>query len=149
MSEKIGSMTLAELSKRMQDIDFAMMLTHTEAGRIAGRPMSNNGDVEYRGDSFFFTWEHARTVGDIERDPKITLAYQANKSLLGKPGIMITVEGDAELIREKSELKAHWVPELDRWFEQGIDTPDVVMIKVHATRIHYWDGMEEGEVSLS
>ena len=33
-------------------------------------------------------------------------------------------------------------------FEQGIDTPGVVLVKVHATRIHYWDGEDEGEVPL-
>ena len=33
-----------------------------------------------------------------------------------------------------------------RWFEKGIYTPGIVIIKAHATRIHYWDGTEDGEV---
>ena len=28
------------------------------------------------------------------------------------------------------------------------DTPGLVLIKVHAIRIHYWDGEDEGEVAL-
>ena len=45
--------TLRDISEKVRDIDFAMLLTRTESGEIAGRPMSNNRDVEYDGDSFF------------------------------------------------------------------------------------------------
>ncbi len=37
---------------------------------------------------------------------------------------------------------------LERWFKDGVDTPGLVLIKVHAGRIHYWDGEDEGEVNL-
>lgn len=140
--------TLKELAGKMADIDFSMLLTHTEGGAIAGRPMSNNGDVDYEGDSFFFVWEHTRTVSDIVRDPKVTLSMQGKAGLFGKPPLMIAIEGEAELVRDKAVFASHWQEELDRWFEQGIDTPGVVMIKVRAVRIHYWDGDDEGEVVL-
>ena len=54
--------TLEDISEKLRDIDFAMLMTHTETGEIAGRPMSNNRDVEYNGDSYFFTSEQTRTV---------------------------------------------------------------------------------------
>ena len=57
--------TLSDLSKKMRDIDIAMLSTHTEGGAIAGRPMSNNGEVEYDGASYYFTWETSRMVADI------------------------------------------------------------------------------------
>ena len=34
-----------------------MLNTHTDGGQIATRPMSNNRDVEYDGDSWFFVAE--------------------------------------------------------------------------------------------
>ena len=51
-----------------------------------------------------------------------------------------------ELIRDKAEFEAHWTKGLERWFQDGVDTPGLVLIKVHANRIHYWDGENEGEV---
>jgi len=144
----MSSMDLKPLSKKLADIDFTMLQTHTDNGQIAGRPMSNNGEVEYQGDSYYFTWHQSRMVQDIQRDPRVALCFQANTGLLGKPGIMVHVEGNAELINDKAAFSQHWNAELDRWFKDGVDTPGVVMIKVHAARINYWDGEDNGEMVL-
>ncbi|PHK94476.1 pyridoxamine 5'-phosphate oxidase [Pseudoroseomonas rhizosphaerae] len=137
----MGQKTLHDLSERMRQIDIAMLATHTEGGAIASRPMSNNGDVEYDGRSYYFSYGDARTVSDIEADPKVTLSFQGPKRFA------VAVEGMAELIRDKGAFREHWTPELDKWFDQGIDTPGIVLIKVTAERIHYWDGTEEGELT--
>ena len=134
--------SLPEISKRMREIDIAMLSTHTEGGAIAGRPMSNNGDVDYDGDSYYFTWEESRMVDDIKRNRNVALSFQGEKAF------MVAVEGKADLIRDREAFKQHWTPELDEWFQDGVDTKGLVLIKVHATRAHYWDGEEEGEVRL-
>ncbi|MBB4659499.1 pyridoxamine 5'-phosphate oxidase family protein [Parvularcula dongshanensis] len=144
----MATKTLHELSETMRKIDFCTLFTRTEGGALAGRPMSNNGDVEYEGDSYFFTYEEARTVSDIERDENVAMSFRGNEGLLGKPPIFITIEGKAEAIREKAQFEAHYTKDLDRWFEQGTDTPGLVLLKVHASRIHYWDGEEEGELTV-
>jgi general stress protein 26 len=140
--------TMMELSKKMRDIDFAMLFTKSDDGEVAGRPMSNNGKVEYQGDSFFFAYDSTRTAQDIMRDPKVGLSYQGTGSLFGKPPIFIAIEGNASLIQDKQALESRWSMDLDRWFPQGIDTPGIVMIKVSASRIHYWDGSDEGELII-
>jgi general stress protein 26 len=142
------TMTLADLSKKMKDIDFSMLFTHSESGAMAGRPMSNNGDVKYDGDSYFFTFEESETIHDIERDATVALSLAASKGLLGKPGLFIAVEGKATLIRDKASFSQHWTKDLDRWFKEGVDTPGIVLIKIHADRVHYWDGEDNGEVKL-
>jgi general stress protein 26 len=81
-----------------------------------------------------------------EGKPQVGLSFQGAKSLLGKPPLFIAVEGKAELIRDKAAFAEHWTKDLDYWFEQGIDTPNIVLIKVHASRIHYWNGRDEGEI---
>lgn len=135
--------TLADISEMMRDIDITMLSTHAENGAIAARPMSNNRDVNYEGDSYYFTWADSHTVGEIARDPNVSLSFQGQKH------VQIAVEGVAELVRDKAAFAAHWNPDLDKWFENGIETPDIVMIKVEAKRVHYWDGMEQGEIVLS
>lgn len=140
------SMTLKDLSKKMADIDFAMLTTKTKLGQLSSRPMSNNGEVDFDGDSYYFTWEDSRMTSDIERDPLVGLTFQGSKGLLGKPPLFVSVEGEAELIRDKALFVEHWTEELDRWFKNGIDTPGVTMIKVRAKRVHYWAGEDQGEL---
>lgn len=142
----MSKLSLADVAEKMREIDIAMLMTHAEGGAIAGRPMSNNQDVEYDGDSYYFTSEDTHTVGEIERNPQVAVTFHGKRHLLGKPGIQINVEGNAQIIRDKQAMKEHWTPELDRWFQQGVDTPGVVMIKVHANRVHYWDGMDHAEI---
>jgi general stress protein 26 len=144
MAEK----TLAELAGKMKDIDFAVLSTRTGGGAIAGRPMSNNREVEFDGAAYFFTCDETRTVADIRRDPQVGLAYQAKSGLLGMRPFFLTVEGRAEIVKDKERFAEHWTKDLDRWFEQGIDTPGLVLIKVRAERLHYWDGYEEGEIKV-
>lgn len=144
MAEK----TLAQLSEEMAALDFTMLFTHAGAGRMAGRPMSNNGEVAYDGDSYYFAYEHAHLVGQIEANPDVALSFQAGKSLLGKPGIMIAAEGRGEIVRDRARFADHWHKSLDRWFPDGPETPGLVMIKVHADRLHYWDGDDEGEIAV-
>jgi general stress protein 26 len=143
----MATMTKQELAKAMGKIDFAMLTTRTEGGLLATRPMSNNGEVAYDGDSFYFSWDSARTVSDILADPKVALSFQGSAGLFGKPPLFVAVEGSAAIVRDKAEFAKHWTSDLDRWFAEGIETKDMVMIHVHAERIHYWDGEDEGEVT--
>lgn len=138
MSEK----TLSALSKKMRGIDLTVLTTTTTGGQLAARPMSNNGEVDYDGTSYYFTYDKSRTVKDIRKDDQVQLAFQ------GKDYFFATVQGQAELIEDKAEMEEHWSPDLERWFKEGLDTPGIVMIKVAAKRIHYWDGEEDGEVKL-
>ena len=143
--------TLADISEAMKDIDFCMLTSRAEDGSIGGRPMSNNREVEFEGTSRFFTCDHHRSVSDIGRDRSVGLSYQGKAGLMGivgKPGMFIHVQGEARLVRDKARFAEHWQKDLEIWFEDGIDTPGLVMIEVAAKRIHYWSGMEEGEIEL-
>src|SRR4051812_10064556 len=73
----MSTKNLEDLAKDMAGIDIAILSTHTDGGQIANRPMSNNGDVSYDGTSYYFTYERARTVSDIQKDPKVALGFSS------------------------------------------------------------------------
>ena len=143
----MSRISLADIAKEMAGIDIAILSTHTESGEIANRPMSNNGDVTYDGTSYYFTYEQARAVANIGRNPKVALGFSSEAGLFSK-GVYVAVEGTAELIRDKAAFKQHWTSDLDKWFDNGVDTPGIVLIKVKAKRVTYWKGREEDEVKL-
>ena len=88
--------TLAELAELMKDIDFAMFSTHTENGAIASRPMSNNAQVEYDGDNYFFALDSTRVVTDIRANPNVSLGFQGKGGLLGMKPRFVAIEGRAD-----------------------------------------------------
>jgi general stress protein 26 len=138
MAEK----SLEEIADKMKNLDISMLTTQTDKGMLSSRPMSNNGEVAYNGNSYYFTYEQARTVQDITQNPNVNLGFE------GPEQLYISIAGKADLIRDKAQMNEHWTKDLDIWFKQGIDTPGVVMIHVKAERIKYWQGEDEGEVKV-
>jgi general stress protein 26 len=90
-----AEMSLSELADKMAHIDIAILTTRMAGGQLAGRPMSNNGDVKYSGESYFFTYEDTHTVADIERDPNVGLAYQGGSCPMAwcRIGYLIALSG--------------------------------------------------------
>ncbi|MEO8246422.1 MAG: pyridoxamine 5'-phosphate oxidase family protein [Chloroflexota bacterium] len=87
-----------------------MMTTRADDGALHGRPMSNNGEVEYDGDSY---------------------------------------EGQGEIVRDDIERKRQlWLEDLERWFQNGPDDPEVVLIKVSARHIDAWTKGEDRSFDL-
>ncbi len=143
--------TLADIAEAMRDIDFCTLATHTNGGAIGARPMSNNRTVDFDGTTRFFTYEDRLMVRDVAADPNVGVTYQGSaglKGILGAPGQFIHLEGRTEIVRNKATFAEHWDKSLDRWFPQGPDTPGIVLLEVAASRIHYWDGKEDGEIRV-
>lgn len=134
--------SLKDISRRMRNIDFCMMTTTAEDGALASRPMSTNGDVDYDGNSYLFSSEKQEVVKELEKNPHVNLSFTGEKKLF------VSVVGEAELIRDREQMKAHWQDKLEQWFEDGVDTPGIVMIRVKGQRVKYWQNWDSGEVKL-
>jgi general stress protein 26 len=146
----MAELTIQDISNKMKKIDICMMTTRNSVDMLESRPMSNNRDVEYEGESFFFTLDTMPMVRDLKAHPQVCLAFEEYRHLsLGHHRLYITVSGEAELIRDRHTMERHWKPELDKWFDKGIDTPGLTLIQVNARQLKYWDGMDHGEVMLA
>ena len=130
---------LASVAKLLKELDICMMTTRAAGGGLHGRPMSNNGEVEYDGDSWFFAQDGSRKVVEIDADPQVELAFIDTPN-----GTWINLEGEATVVRDDPERKREmWQKDLERWFANGPDDPEVVLIKVSARHIDAWAGEDE------
>ena len=143
----MSKLTLKDISAAMRHMDICMMVTKTPNGALESRPMSNNREVEYDGDSYFFTDGNFPVAKQIEADAQVNLAFM-HEPTLGK-SLYISVTGKGEVIRDKAEMKKHWVKDVEVYFKDGIDTPGIAMIHVKASNITYWNGKEEGDIPLT
>ena len=138
----MATLSLATIARSMRELDICMMVTETARGTLNSRPMSNNKDVTYKGDSYYFTYDGSQKVKELEANPNVNLNYE------GEKGLFISISGKAKLIRRKNAFEEHWNDSLNQWFPEGIDTPGIVLIHVKGTRLRYWQREKEGEISL-
>lgn len=131
--------SLKTIAEKMKNLDFCMMVTEDGQQRSHSRPMSNNGKVDYDGDSWFFTYEDSNKVEQIKKNNHVNLIYQTDEMLF------IECAGKGKIVKDKEVLKDKWVDGLDQWFPKGIDTPGICLIKVTAENVKFWHKEEEGE----
>jgi general stress protein 26 len=130
--------SLKTIAEKLKNIDFCMMTTIDGRGSMHARPMSNNGQVEYDGDSWFFTYEDSNKVRQVEKNDNVSLSF------ITKDFVFIECYGHAVIIKQKSTLEEHWIDELKQWFPEGVETPGICLMRVKASRVHFWDKEGEG-----
>lgn len=130
---------LQKAVEMMKAIDVAMLVTKTKGGAIAARPMSNNKDVSADdGTSYHFATDDGRIDDDLQRDDQCGATYSSGEAY-------VAVQGRAKLHQDRAAQEKHWVPDLEKWFQDGLDTEGLILIEVSPERIAYWKGREEGE----
>ncbi len=135
--------SIAKVAEMMRDIDFCMLTTNSGTGRLRARPMSNNGEVEFDGVVWFFSGAHTRKVADMEAEPRVQLSYAVPDEFR-----FISMTGEASIIRDDDKKRELWIADLERWFPQGPESDDVVLIKITPSLVTWWIGEEEGELTL-
>ena len=123
------------VSETMGRIDFCMMQTVGTHG-VNTRPMSNNGEVEYDGDNWFFARSDSTKIAEIQADHRVHLTFADNGA-----ANFISVWGSGEIFDDVDLKKKLWQKDLERWFENGPEDPEVALIKVSAVRIQTWGQM--------
>jgi general stress protein 26 len=143
----MNDISLKDIAEKMKDIDVCMMTTVTTDGNTSSRPMSNNRDVDYDGTSYFFTELDSRVATDIKTNDHVTLSAQHNK-LVGA-NTYISLSGKGKVITDRSEMKKHWNKDVEIYFKNGLDSPNIAMIQVRAKHIKFWEGAKESELNLN
>ena len=134
--------TLSDIAKKLKSIDVAMLITKTGSeGAIAARPMSNNKDVSAEdGTTYHFATDDGRIDDDLKASDQCGATYSSGE-------FYCAVQGIGKLHRDRATLEKHWVPDLEKWFEKGLDTEGLILIEVSPARIDWWEGREEGEIT--
>lgn len=140
---KRPSSTIKKIAKLMRDVDFCMLTTHTRGGGLRARPMSNNGEVEFDGDVWFFSAADSRKVKEIRTTPRVHLSYVDLDQWR-----FVSMAGRARIVRDVAKKQELWQEALQQWFNEGPESDDIVLIKVTPTVVSYWTKNDEGELRI-
>lgn len=131
------SQEFADVAKAMAKIDVCMMQTVGEHG-VNTRPMSNNGEVEYDGDNWFFAKSDSTKITELAEDDRVQLTFADHDG----PNF-ISVWGTGAVVDDVELKKKLWHKDLAQWFENGPEHPEVALIKVTANKIQTWGQIGE------
>jgi len=121
------------LLEKIKDIHVAMMSTVAADGSLNSRPMATQ-EAGKDGDLWFFTYENAPKVGEVEQDQQVNISYTKPDA-----NLFVSVSGRAELVKDRKKIKSLWKPLMKAWFPNGEDDPALALLKVHVDHAEYWD----------
>lgn len=140
MSDRTGD--IKKLHDMIKDIRFAMLTTVEEDGTLRSRPMATQ-EFEFDGDLWFFTSADATKVNEVQHEHHVNVSYAEPKDQK-----YVSVSGTAQLIRDKSKIEELWNPLLKAWFPDGLDDPQLSLLKVSVDKAEYWDSPSSKVVRL-
>jgi general stress protein 26 len=121
-----------KFKKLVTDINVCMFITNNRENNHT-RPMATI-EVEDNGTLWFFTDVRSIKVEEVSAENKVHLVY-------AHPGkeSYLDVWGKADVITDKQIIKDKWSPLVKAWFPNGVDDPNLALLKVQPNNIYYWN----------
>lgn len=123
-----------KLKALVKCINIAMLTTLDERGSLHSRPMSCNGTIDDDGTLWFFTSSQSSKVDEIDRRQQVNVSFADPHRQE-----YVSLSGTAQLIQDRQQLQQRWQPTLQAWFPNGLDEPDLALLKVTIEKGEYWD----------
>ncbi len=130
---------LAKFKKLAEDVRVCMFITNTNSNDEHTRPMSTI-EVEENGTLWFYTDIRSIKVEEVATEHQVHLTYAHP----GKESYM-DVWGTATIVTDKKQIKDKWSAFLKAWFPNGVDDPNIALLKIVPNESYYWDS-ESGKM---
>jgi general stress protein 26 len=133
---------IKKLEKLIQGIKVAMLTTVDESGRIHSRPMATQ-QIEFNGDLWFFSTQNSHKIAELKRESKVQISYVDEDSHR-----YVSISGAAQVVKDPDKAKELWSPLYKAWFPEGLNDPNLVLLKVTVDQAEYWDSPSSAVVHL-
>ncbi len=115
----------------LEQFETAMLVTRDGDGRLHARPLAVAGR-EVTGDLWFVTSTETSAFEEAQEDGAALVTMQGG-------GTYLAIGGVAEVLRSRQRLEELWRPTWRAFYPDGLDTPDLVLIRLVAHEAEYWD----------
>jgi general stress protein 26 len=130
------------LRAKLKRIRICMFTTCDGTGRLTSHPMALQ-DAEDDGCLWFFTAAHTNLARDLPGNPAVNLSFAEPADSL-----YVSVSGRAELLNDRARIAQLWNPMVAAWFPEGLDDPELRLVKVDAHSAEFWDSKSSRMVQL-
>ncbi|WP_229073789.1 pyridoxamine 5'-phosphate oxidase family protein [Actinoplanes sp. DH11] len=124
----------------VKDARICMLTTMTEDMRHVSRPMALQ-DVEFDGELWFFTYADSDLVEQIGRHPQVNVSFSD-----AKQNNWVSIAGAASRVDDRGKAAELWSAPLKAWFPEGLETPNLTLVKVTGQTAEYWESAHSSKV---
>lgn len=124
---------IGKLAELIHGIDIAMLTTLAEDGTLRSRPMAIQRQ-RFDGQLWFYTQMDSPKSHEIQEDQRVNVSFAEPKQHR-----YVSVSGEAELVRDQEKIKEFWSPTYKRWFPEGLEDPNLVLLRVTVDQAEFWD----------
>jgi general stress protein 26 len=100
---------IPQIAALINEIDICLFATRGDDGQLHARPMSNNGQVAWDGQSWFFAPTDGRLVAELRADPAAVAAYRAEEGFA-----FVSVSGRATSETDQQLKERYSLDDLER-----------------------------------
>ncbi|MGW4497560.1 pyridoxamine 5'-phosphate oxidase family protein [Micromonospora sp. NPDC004336] len=130
------------VTELVREARICMLTTIGVDGRLVSRPMGLQ-EAEFDGDLWFFAYADSAKVRQIRVNPEVNVAFSDSKR-----NAWVSIAGTAQEGYDRAKAEQLWNPLLKAWFPDGLETPGITLVKVHASSAEYWDSPSSTVVNL-
>ena len=121
-----------------------LFCTKIETGKpFSTRPMSAQ-KVDNGGNIWFLSDKDSTKNMELKDDDHVQLLFSGSSH-----SDFLSVYGKASINYDKAKIKELWEPIVKTWFQQGVDDPNISVIKVEPSEGYYWDTKHGKIVALA
>ena len=95
---------------------------------MSTREMDENGDI------WFFLADDSKKADEAQADSDVALSYADAKGMR-----FVSVAGTASVVHDRAKMEELYSPSLDIWFEKGLDTPGIALLRVTPVECEFWE----------
>jgi general stress protein 26 len=140
MADKTEQEQRETVKKLAKDARICMLTTMTGDGRHVSRPMALQ-DVEFDGDLWFFAYSDSDLVAQVKANPQVNVSFSD-----AKQNAWVSIAGAAVQTDDRGKAEELWNPLLKAWFPDGLETPNLTLIKVTGQTAEYWESAHSSRV---
>lgn len=129
-----GQDPVAHFEKLIKGIKFAMLTTMTDDGTMRSRPMATQTKDFDHEHLWFYTKRSSPKSYEISSNREVHLSYASPED-----NRFVSVTGSAEIVEDRRKMEELWSPVHKAWFPDGLDDPELTLLKVKVQRAEYWD----------
>ncbi|WP_373512084.1 pyridoxamine 5'-phosphate oxidase family protein [Persicitalea sp.] len=131
---------LNKVQEIIDNIEVGMLTTMQDDGDHKSRPMQTQ-KLDADGNLWFFTSRTSHKTEELQKHPNVNVAYADIDAQS-----YVSVVGEASIVDDAAVKKELWNQTVKAWFPDGLDDPDLTVLKVNIKSAEYWDSSSSSMV---